>query len=175
MPMVAAVATLEPETAAKIAHEKMLATASPPGRKPTQRATAVKRPLPMPEWSRMPLMKTKSGTAMKEKLVAFDHAMEPDDPESDRPALEIEQSQHAHHAHGDRDLEPHREEQEHQRDEETAETGFAHRSLRRRGHFIAPDARAERGAKLAAERARPCRRAMSRRPAGIRSMGTQSG
>jgi len=40
-PIVAAVATLEPETAAKIAHEKMLATASPPGRNDTQRATAV--------------------------------------------------------------------------------------------------------------------------------------
>ena len=41
MPMVAAVATLEPEIAAKIAQEKMLATARPPGRKETQRATAV--------------------------------------------------------------------------------------------------------------------------------------
>ena len=80
MPMVADVATLEPETAAKIAQEKMLATASPPGRKPTQRATAVKSPLPMPECSRMPLMKTKSGTAIKEKLVALDHAMEPTTP-----------------------------------------------------------------------------------------------
>src|SRR5437867_3107023 len=49
MPMVAAVATLEPDTAAKIAQEKMLATASPPGRKPTQRATAVNSPLPMAE------------------------------------------------------------------------------------------------------------------------------
>src|SRR5205814_4038568 len=71
MPMVAAVATLEPETAAKIAHEKTLATASPPGRKPTQRATAVKSPRPMPECRRIALMKTKSGTAMKEKLVAI--------------------------------------------------------------------------------------------------------
>src|SRR2546430_12887989 len=67
MPMVAAVATLEPETAAKIAHEKTLATASPPGRNPTQRATAVKSPRPMPECRRIALMKTKSGTAMKEK------------------------------------------------------------------------------------------------------------
>ena len=80
MPMVAAVATLEPETAAKIAQEKMLATASPPGRKPTQRATAVKSPLPMPECRRIPLMNTKRGTAMKEKLVALDHAMEPTTP-----------------------------------------------------------------------------------------------
>ena len=39
--MVAVVATLEPETAAKMAHEKTLATARPPGRKDTQRATAV--------------------------------------------------------------------------------------------------------------------------------------
>ena len=80
MPMVAAVATLEPETAAKIAQEKMLATASPPGRKPTQRATAVKSPLPIPECRRIPLMKTKRGTAMKEKLVALDHAMDPTTP-----------------------------------------------------------------------------------------------
>src|SRR2546425_356947 len=80
MPMVAAVATLEPETAAKIAQEKTLATASPPGRKPTQRATAVKSPRPMPEWRRIALMKTKSGTAMKEKLVAFDHATDPTTP-----------------------------------------------------------------------------------------------
>src|SRR5438477_5555036 len=84
MPMVAAVATLEPEIAAKIAHEKMLATASPPGRNETHRATAEYRPLPMPEWRRMPLMKMKSGTAMKEKLEAFDHAMEPTTP---RPTL----------------------------------------------------------------------------------------
>ena len=77
MPMVAAVATLEPDTAAKIAQEKMLATASPPGRKPTQRAIARKRPRPMPECSRMPLMNTKSGTAMNEKLVALDQAMDP--------------------------------------------------------------------------------------------------
>src|SRR5215510_5446147 len=80
MPMVAAVATLEPEIAAKIAHEKMDATASPPGRNDTQRATAVYRPLPMPECSRTPLMKMKSGTAMNEKLDAFDHAMEPTTP-----------------------------------------------------------------------------------------------
>ena len=80
IPMVAAVATLEPDTAAKMAHEKMLATASPPGRKPTQRATAVKRPLPMPEWSRIPLMKTKRGTAMKEKLVALVQAIDPTTP-----------------------------------------------------------------------------------------------
>src|ERR1700730_11245897 len=86
MPMVAAVATLEPETAAKIAHEKMLATASPPGRKPNQRATAVNSPLPRPEWRRTPLMKTNSGTAMKEKLVAFDQAIEPTTPSpTDQP------------------------------------------------------------------------------------------
>ena len=41
IPMVAAVATLEPEIAAKIAHEKTLATARPPGRNATQRATAL--------------------------------------------------------------------------------------------------------------------------------------
>ncbi len=41
MPMVAAVATLEPEMAAKIAQEKIDATARPPGRNDTQRATAV--------------------------------------------------------------------------------------------------------------------------------------
>ena len=40
MPMVAAVATLEPETAAKMAQANTLATARPPGRKPTHRATA---------------------------------------------------------------------------------------------------------------------------------------
>jgi hypothetical protein len=34
----------------------------------------------MPEWSRMPLMNTKSGTAMNEKLEPFDHAMEPTTP-----------------------------------------------------------------------------------------------
>ena len=34
----------------------------------------------MPEWSRIPLMKTKSGTATKEKLVAFVHAIEPTTP-----------------------------------------------------------------------------------------------
>ena len=39
--MVAAVATLEPEMAAKIAQETMLATARPPGRNDTHRATAV--------------------------------------------------------------------------------------------------------------------------------------
>src|SRR2546428_7263854 len=78
--MVAAVATLEPEMAAKIAHEKMLATASPPGRNNTQRATAVYSPLPMPECRRMPLMNTKSGTAMNEKLDACDQAIEPTTP-----------------------------------------------------------------------------------------------
>src|SRR5881628_3532285 len=108
MPMVAAVATLEPETAAKIAHEKTLATASPPGRNPTQRATAVKSPRPMPECRRIALMKTKSGTAIKEKLVAFDHDR-PDDAEPDRPALEPEQPEHADDAERHRDLEPHRE------------------------------------------------------------------
>ena len=41
MPMVAAVATLEPEMAAKMAQEKIDATARPPGRNDTQRATAV--------------------------------------------------------------------------------------------------------------------------------------
>ena len=39
--MVAAVATLEPETAAKMAQAMTLAIASPPGRKATHRATAV--------------------------------------------------------------------------------------------------------------------------------------
>src|SRR2546422_11315436 len=76
-PIVAAVATLEPEIAAKIAHEKMLATASPPGRNDTQRATAVESPLPMPECRRMPLMKTHSGTAVDEKRDGFDQAVEP--------------------------------------------------------------------------------------------------
>ena len=37
----------------------------------------------MPECSRMPLMKTKSGTAMNEKLDAFDHAIEPTTPRPD--------------------------------------------------------------------------------------------
>src|SRR5258708_1390014 len=41
IPIVAGVGTLEPEMAAKIAHEKMLATARPAGRNDTQRATAV--------------------------------------------------------------------------------------------------------------------------------------
>ena len=41
MPMVAAVATLDPEIAAKMAHEKIDATASLPGRNDTHRATAV--------------------------------------------------------------------------------------------------------------------------------------
>src|SRR5438445_8376541 len=89
MPMAAAGATLEPETAAKIAHEKTLATASPPGRNPTQRATAVKSPRPMPECRRIALMKTKSGTAMKEKLVAFDHAT---DPTTDRKSTRLNSS-----------------------------------------------------------------------------------
>src|SRR2546427_12565688 len=80
MQMAAAVATLEQKPAAKIGQEKTLGTASPPGRKPTQRATAVKSPRPMPEWRRIALMKTKSGTAMKEKLVAFDHATDPTTP-----------------------------------------------------------------------------------------------
>jgi hypothetical protein len=39
-PMVAAVATLDPHTAPKIAQAKTLAMASPPGRKETQRVTA---------------------------------------------------------------------------------------------------------------------------------------
>jgi hypothetical protein len=34
----------------------------------------------MPECSKMPLMKTKSGTAMKEKLVELDQAIEPTTP-----------------------------------------------------------------------------------------------
>jgi hypothetical protein len=39
--MVAAVATDEPEIAAKIEQERMVATASPPGQCPTQLCTAV--------------------------------------------------------------------------------------------------------------------------------------
>ena len=34
----------------------------------------------MPEWSRIPLMKTKRGTAMKEKLVALVQAIDPTTP-----------------------------------------------------------------------------------------------
>src|SRR2546422_9359861 len=71
-PIVAAVATLEPEIAAKIAHEKMLATASPPGRNDTQRATAGEGPLPRPECRGRPRMDTKGGTVVDEEVHAVD-------------------------------------------------------------------------------------------------------
>src|SRR2546425_35890 len=83
----------------------------------------------MPECRRMPLMNTKSGTAMNEKLDAFDQAIEPTTPSpmvnplsQRRPSMPTIPSAI--------DTSTPAEQDEHQPDQHAAEGGLAHASLR---------------------------------------------
>src|SRR5437870_1911868 len=98
----------------------------------------------------------------------------PNDAEPDRPALEPEQPEHADDAERHRDLEPHREQDEHQRDEERAEDGFA-QARRSGGGASSRPSRGPRLTRTCRTKAASMATAMSRRPAGIRSIGIQSG
>ena len=80
MPMVAAVATLEPDTAAKMAQEKMLATASRAGEEAHPARHRGEEPLADAGVQEDPAHEDEEGTATKVKLVALDHAMEPTTP-----------------------------------------------------------------------------------------------
>ena len=73
--MVADVATLEPEQAAKTAHETMLVWINPPGRNHSQREIVayMRSPIPLRFISSPISMKT--GTATKMKLVFPSHAL----------------------------------------------------------------------------------------------------
>ena len=75
--MVADVATLEPEQAAKMAQEAILVWISPPGRKEIQRETAPYIFSPMPLRSINSPIKRNSGTAIKMKFVFVSHALFP--------------------------------------------------------------------------------------------------
>ena len=72
VPMVAAVATDEPEMAAKRAQDRMVATASPPGQWPTQLCTAAKSRAPAPPRSNTFDIRMNSGTASRMKLSMLD-------------------------------------------------------------------------------------------------------
>src|SRR3989449_5090021 len=96
-----------------------------------------------------------------------------DHPQPHREALEPEQAEHADDPQRDRDLDAEGEEHEHQPDEEAAENGLAHSTV-----SGATSSRAD----VEPSAARTCRtnvtsmaRAMRARPAGMKSMGSQSG
>ena len=69
MPTTASTAPMMPVAAANTAHINSVATARPPGSRPTHSCVTVKRRSAMPERSRIAPMKTKSGTAAKEWLI----------------------------------------------------------------------------------------------------------
>ena len=75
--MVAEVATLEPEQAAKTAQDAMLVCSRPPGRKTSQRDSAPYMRSPMPERSISSPMSRNSGTATRMKLVLLSQALLP--------------------------------------------------------------------------------------------------
>ncbi len=77
MPIVAAVATLEPETAANSVQVPMFECISPPGSHDSQCVIAAYIRSAIPERSRISPSSTNSGMANRMKLVEVDHAVSP--------------------------------------------------------------------------------------------------
>ncbi len=75
--MVAAVATLEPDTAANSVQVAMLECISPPGSHEIHCVMALYMRSAMPERSRISPSNTNSGIANRMKLVETDHAVSP--------------------------------------------------------------------------------------------------
>ena len=84
MPIVAAVATLDPEVAANIAHAAMLECMSPPGSHGIQSTSAPYMRSAMPERSRISPSRTKNGMATSRKLFDVAQAISPIASESGR-------------------------------------------------------------------------------------------
>jgi hypothetical protein len=77
VPIVAAVATLEPEVAANIAQAAIFECISPPGSHGTQSTSALYMRSAMPERSRISPSSTKNGIATSRKLFDVPHAISP--------------------------------------------------------------------------------------------------
>jgi hypothetical protein len=82
VPMVAAVATLEPEVAANIAQAAMLECIRPPGSQGTHSTSALYMRSAVPERSRISPSSTKKGIATSRKLFDVAHAISPSASES---------------------------------------------------------------------------------------------
>ena len=77
MPIVAAVATLDPEVAANMAQAAMLECIRPPGSHGTQSTSALYMRSAMPERSRISPSSTKNGIATSRKLFEVPQAISP--------------------------------------------------------------------------------------------------